>query len=114
MMATRLLDRSVFLRELLPQDLKIEIEQLTQAEAMKAARFLAIVVGKAHARQMDIATRTEWHAELGRGRSKSLDAPSWLWSSIVELAASHEAAYLEHCRKYAMEYDAAGRSRAAA
>jgi uncharacterized protein (DUF2252 family) len=29
-----------------------------------------------------------------------LDAPSWLWSSVVALS-NHEVAYLEHCRKYA-------------
>ena len=40
----------------LPQDLKLEIDQLTRADAMKAARFLAAVVGKAHARQMDLPT----------------------------------------------------------
>jgi uncharacterized protein (DUF2252 family) len=45
MMAARLMERSVFLRELLPQDLKLEIDQLTREEAMKAARFLALVVG---------------------------------------------------------------------
>jgi uncharacterized protein (DUF2252 family) len=65
---------------------------------MKAARYLAMVVGKAHARQMNAPTRTQWHAELGRNRSADVDAPEWLWSSIVELVASHEAAYLEHCR----------------
>jgi uncharacterized protein (DUF2252 family) len=32
--------------------------------------------------------------------SKTLDAPSWFWSSVVELVAAHEAAYLEHCRRY--------------
>jgi uncharacterized protein (DUF2252 family) len=31
-----------------------------------------------------------------------LDAPSWLWSSIVELVKSHEGNYLEHCRKLAL------------
>jgi uncharacterized protein (DUF2252 family) len=35
-------------------------------------------------------------------RSKKLDAPSWLWTSIVELVARHESAYLEHCRQYAL------------
>ena len=70
---------------------------------MKAARYLAMVVGKAHACQMNAATRTKWRDELGRNRSANLDAPTWLWSSIVELVASHEAAYLEHCRKYAMD-----------
>jgi uncharacterized protein (DUF2252 family) len=103
MAAERLLERSVFIRELLPQDLKLEIDQLTRADAMKAAHFLAAVVGQAHARQMDLPTRRKWRAEVGRNWSKSLDAPSWLWSSIVGLVASHEAAYLEHCRRYALE-----------
>jgi uncharacterized protein (DUF2252 family) len=101
MLATRLLGRSVFLRELLPQDLKLEIERLTREEAMRTARYLASVVAGAHGRQMDSATRRAWQKELQRNRSKSLDAPSWLWSSVVSLVASHEAAYLEHCRRYA-------------
>jgi uncharacterized protein (DUF2252 family) len=25
-----------------------------------------------------------------------------LWSSVVELIALHEAAYLDHCRRYAL------------
>jgi uncharacterized protein (DUF2252 family) len=74
---------------------------------MKAARYLAMVVGKAHARQMNPATRTRWRDELGRNRSANLDAPNWLWSSIVELVASHEAAYLEHCRRYAIDPESA-------
>jgi len=36
---------------------------------------------------------------------KTLDAPSWLWSSIVELVVPHEKAYLAHCRRYALEVD---------
>jgi uncharacterized protein (DUF2252 family) len=102
MMAAKLLNRSVFLRELMPQDLKLEIDQLTREEAVGAARYLAGVVGKAHARQMDTATRREFRRSLRARRSKRLDAPSWLWSSVVELAAAHEAAYLEHCRQYAL------------
>ena len=102
MMAAKLLDRSVFLRELMPQDLKLEIDQLTREEAVGAARYLAGVVGKAHARQMDAATRREFRQSLRARRSKRLDAPSWLWSSVVELTAAHEAAYLEHCRLYAL------------
>ena len=50
MVAGRLEKQSVFIRELLPKDLKVEIEQLTVSNAMKAASFLAGVVGKAHAR----------------------------------------------------------------
>jgi uncharacterized protein (DUF2252 family) len=101
MIATRLFDKSVTLRELMPQDLKIEIDQLNREEATAVARYLAGVVGRAHARQMDLATRRSWRAELARNRSKTLDAPSWLWMSVVELMASHEAAYLDHCRRYA-------------
>jgi uncharacterized protein (DUF2252 family) len=101
MLPARFLDRAVFLRELLPQDLKLEIDQLTQDEAVQAASYLSHVVGKAHSRQMDAATRRKWLKELDRNHSKVLDAPSWLWSSVVELMAAHEAAYLDHCRKYA-------------
>jgi uncharacterized protein (DUF2252 family) len=103
MLAARFLDRGVFMRELLPQDLKLEIDQISREEAMKAARHLAMVIGRAHARQMNAATRAKWRDELGRNRPANLEAPSWLWSSIVELVASHEAAYLEHCRKYVMD-----------
>jgi uncharacterized protein (DUF2252 family) len=103
MRAARLLGRSVFLRELRPQDLKLEIEQLTHDEATKAARYLAQIVGQAHARQMDSATRRNWLREMRRDRTKSLDAPSWLWTSIVALMADHEAGYLEHCRTYALQ-----------
>jgi uncharacterized protein (DUF2252 family) len=103
MLAATFLDRAVFMRELLPEDLKLEVDKISREEAMKAARYLAMVVGKAHARQMDVVMRAKWRDELGRNRAVNLEAPSWLWASIVELVASHEGAYLEHCRKYAMD-----------
>ncbi|HEV7692506.1 MAG TPA: DUF2252 family protein [Hyphomonadaceae bacterium] len=102
MLPARIQDTPVFIRELLPQDLKLDIDTLTPAEARKSARYLAWVVGKAHARQMDTSTRKAWLAELARNRSESLDAPTWLWRSVVELVASHEAGYLDHCRLYAL------------
>ena len=102
MMAAKLLGRSVVLRELMPQDLKLEIDRLTRAEAVDSARYLAEVLGKAHARQMDAATRRSFGATFKARRSTRLDAPSWLWSSVVELISTHEAAYLEHCRRYAL------------
>ena len=102
MVAARLLDKEIFIRELLPQDLKLEIEHLTRDEAMGVAEFLARVVGRGHARQLGEADRDRWLAELQRNRSKSLDAPSWLWTSVVDLVASHEAAYLQHCRRWAL------------
>lgn len=103
MAAGKIAGRSVFLRELMPQDLKIEIDQLSVQDAMRAGSFLAGVVGKAHARQMDGETRARWHKELERNRTKSLDAPSWLWSSVVALIGTHEVAYLEYCRRYAAD-----------
>lgn len=103
MLAAKVLDRPVFVRELLPQDLKFDVADLTCDEAMRLSRYLAMVVGKAHARQMDEATRKAWQDELSGHRSKTLDAPSWLWASVVDLLATHEKAYLEHCRRYATE-----------
>jgi uncharacterized protein (DUF2252 family) len=101
MMASRFLGKSVFIRELLPQDLKLEFDRLTREEAVQAGKYLTGVVGAAHSRQMTTAARKQWRATLGRDRSKRLDAPSWLWSSVVDLIANHEVAYLEHCRTYA-------------
>ncbi len=101
MLAAHFGDTQVIIRELLPQDLKLEIDQLTRDEAVTVARFLARVVGHAHARQLDETARVKWHTELARRHSKTLDAPSWLWTSVIDLVADHEYAYLEHCRKYA-------------
>jgi uncharacterized protein (DUF2252 family) len=102
MLPATLLRRPVVVRELMPQDLKLEMDRMTRDQAVAAARFLAGVVGRAHAGQMDAATRRRWKAELDRNRPKSLDAPSWLWNSVVELLSAHEAAYLQHCRRYAL------------
>jgi uncharacterized protein (DUF2252 family) len=101
MMAAKLGGKSVVIRELMPQDLKLEVESLGVDEALQLSRYLASVVGRAHGRQMDTAARAAWYAALKTGRKKaSLSAPSWLWQSVVELMALHEAAYLEHCRRY--------------
>jgi uncharacterized protein (DUF2252 family) len=99
MIAAQFLGTSVVLRELKPQDLKIEVGRLSNKEVTALAGYLAGVVGRAHGRQMDAATRNSWRAELTRARTANLDAPSWLWSSVVELVSTHEAAYLEHCRR---------------
>ncbi len=100
-----LLEKSVFIRELTPQDLKLEVEHLTINEAIKTAKYLAMIVGRAHARQLSREARKEWQSDLKKTRSKSLDVPSWLWSSIVSLLMSHEGGYLEHCRRYALTTD---------
>ena len=101
MMAARLLDTAVVLRELTPQDLKIELDALTHDEAVAIAQYLGAVIGRAHGRQMDRSIRAGWLAELGRRRPQTLDAPSWLWTAVVDLIAIHEAEYLDHCRRYA-------------
>jgi uncharacterized protein (DUF2252 family) len=103
MRSATLQGRPVILRELLPQDLKLEIEQVDQKDAMAVARYLAHVVGRAHARQMDQASRRSWAVELRRTKTKSINAPLWLWSSIVELVGGHEVGYLEHCRRFALD-----------
>jgi uncharacterized protein (DUF2252 family) len=102
MRAATLLDRPVFIREILPQDLKLELEQLTTEEALLSANYLAACVGQAHARQMDSATRVAWQEELARHHTKDLDAPTWLWSNVLGLLVDHERTYLEHCRRYAL------------
>lgn len=102
MLATSVLGKPVVMRELRPQDLKIEIEQFGRHEAIVSARYLAHVVGRAHARQMDDATRADWRKMLQAQRGGALDAPSWLWRSVVDSLAAHEVGYLEHCRRYAL------------
>jgi uncharacterized protein (DUF2252 family) len=103
MRAVKLDGKTMFVRELMPQDRKIEIEQLSSEEAIEVAGFLAAIVGKAHGRQMDAGTRKHWQHDLQRSRSNSLEAPGWLWTSVVELLADHERGYLEHCRTFAVE-----------
>lgn len=103
MIAAPFLGKPVVVRELLPQDLKIEIDQLTRRQACKAARYLGNVVGTAHARQLTTADRRHWKKMLQENRSDDLNAPYWLWTSIVDLVGAHERAYLDHCRRFALE-----------
>lgn len=102
MIASTLSGVSVFLRELAPQDLKLEVDRLTRDESTALARYLGSVVGQAHSRQMDPPVRKAWVRELAKARKRGLDAPSWLWSSVVDLLSAHELAYLEHCRQFAL------------
>jgi uncharacterized protein (DUF2252 family) len=102
MIAVRLLGKAVVMRELMPQDLKLEVGGLTQKRAMALAAYLGAIVGKAHGRQMSGADRASWLSDLAKARTTRLDAPSWLWSSVVDLLGIHERAYLEHCRLFAL------------
>jgi uncharacterized protein (DUF2252 family) len=103
MAAGALEGRQVVIRELRPQDLKFEFDGLSQADAILTAGLLASVVGKAHGRQMKPAERASWTKELKRAHTKTLEAPSWLWNAVVTLIGSHEEAYLQHCRAFALE-----------
>jgi uncharacterized protein (DUF2252 family) len=38
--------------------------------------------------------------------ASSLEAPRWLCSSLLDLAAVHEVAYLDHCSRYALDVSA--------
>lgn len=95
-------DRHVFLRELLPQDLKLELDMVPEAEAVRIAHHLARVVGAAHARQLSRAECRAWLATVQARPTKRIDAPLWLWQATVDLVAAHERAYLEHCRLHAL------------
>ncbi|AYJ85844.1 DUF2252 domain-containing protein [Sphingomonas paeninsulae] len=102
MLACHVLGKPMVLRELMPQDLKLEFEQFSSSQATVSARYLAHVVGRAHARQMNAAQRREWIILLRARHGGGIDAPPWLWLSVVDLLASHEGGYLEHCRRYAL------------
>ena len=90
--------KPVVIRELMPEDLKLDIDQFTRKEAVAAARYLSSVVGKAHGRQMSPDVRKAWMRELHGRHPPDMAAPTWLWSTVVDLLVRHEAAYLKHCR----------------
>ena len=110
MAAARVVDKDVFVRELLPQDLKFELDTLTEREAVAIGHYLASVVGVAHARQLEPAACAEWLATFRKTSAKNLDAPAWLWAAVKDLVALHEGAYLEHCLAHGSAIKAAERS----
>ena len=96
------LTRDVFVRELLPQDRKFELDALDEDEALAIGHYFASIVADAHARQLSPADAGAWLKSFREGNAEHLDAPAWLWAAVVDLVALHEGAYLEHCRKYAL------------
>lgn len=103
-MASVVIDKPVFIREITPQDMKIEINRLAGGPIQAIAHYLGGVLGHAHGRQMDNPAWRSWTTELGRARKEMPEAPSWLWSSVVDLLAIHDKAYLEHCRQFALAH----------
>ncbi|NEI73114.1 DUF2252 domain-containing protein [Rhizobium lusitanum] len=102
MVASHVLNKAVFVREIAPQDMKIEIDRMSGAEIQAVASYLGGVVGRAHGRQIDLQEWRAWVRELRTARKKKPDAPSWLWSSVIDLLSIHDRAYLEHCRQFAL------------
>ncbi len=102
MVAASILNHDVFVRELLPQDLKFELDALEEDEAMAIGQYLASLVAVAHARQLTHTECADWLTAFRKGNAKNMKAPAWLWASVVDLVALHEGAYLEHCREHAL------------
>jgi uncharacterized protein (DUF2252 family) len=102
MLAAQMLGKPMVVRELMQQDLKLKMGQITRADAVTASKYLSAAVGRAHGRQIGVKERRMWRDQILSQTSKNLDAPSWLWTSVVELVSSHEAAYLEHCRRHVL------------
>jgi uncharacterized protein (DUF2252 family) len=102
MVASKVMGTAVFIREITPQDMKIEVNRLAGDEIQAIAHYLGGVVGHAHGRQIDWQVWRSWATGLARARKKHADAPSWLWSSVIDLLSIHDKAYLEHCRQFAL------------
>ena len=103
MVAARLLDRSVTLRELMPQDLKLEIDRLSSDEAVGVARYLAQVVGRAHAGQLDKASRRAWAAELARTTTRDRSTCRRGCGAALSISSPRTSVRtLEHCRRFAL------------
>jgi uncharacterized protein (DUF2252 family) len=102
MVAGHVLGKPVTVRELMPQDLKIDAEQFSRREAVRVAGHLATIVGRAHGRQMDETARRTW-VDAVRAPGPGPDAPNWLWSVITDLMGQHQRGYLQHCYRIARE-----------
>ena len=68
------------------------------------AGYLAYVVGDSHGRLMDAETRKDWRRAVRQRGTAEIDAPDWLWKSVVAMSGRHEAAYLDHCCAHDLIY----------
>ena len=102
MLSATVAGKEIFVRELLPQDLKFDLDALGDKEAIAIGGYLASVVAMAHSQQMEPAECADYLVEFRRTPVNRLAAPAWLWASVVDLVALHEGAYLEHCREHAL------------
>ena len=102
MVAGHMQGTPVTIRELLPQDLKIDAEQFSRGEAVRVSGHLAAILGRAHGRQMDETARAAW-IDAVRAPGPGPDAPGWLWRVVTDLMGEHQRGYLEHCYRIARE-----------
>jgi uncharacterized protein (DUF2252 family) len=102
MVAGHIRGTPVTVRELMPQDLKIDAEQFSRGEAVRVSGHLAAILGRAHGRQMDAAARQSW-IDAVRAPGPGPDAPGWLWSVVTDLMGAHQRGYLEHCHRIARD-----------
>ena len=70
----------------MPQDLKLELDQLTVKESVTGGCLPGLSGGKRTRPPDGLGnTRSSWQKELAGNRTNNLDAPSWLWTSVVGL-----------------------------
>lgn len=100
MRAGEVLETPVIVRELMPQDMKLDIRRLQPKQARRVADYLGAVVGHAHARQLSAGDRHAWHREVIRGRSKTTHAPAWLREAAIGAMHELDVAYIQHCLRY--------------
>jgi uncharacterized protein (DUF2252 family) len=72
-------------------------------DARSQSRIQLLERTRAHARQMGADDRKGWRRPPAQRPQDAIQAPNWLWDSVVDLIARHEAGYLEGCRRYALE-----------
>ncbi len=101
MIAATVMKKPVFVRELLPQDIKFELDAMADADVDDVSTCLGSVIAIAHAQQLTSAQCAEWLEAFRREHAPRSTAPAWLWAAVVDLVALHEGAYLEHCRGHA-------------
>ncbi len=82
------------LRELMPQERKVECAALEAAELADVARGLAHVVGRAHGRQLAAKEARSWCEDVSEKRVAGT-APRWFSRALAPLVGIHESAYLK-------------------
>lgn len=100
MRCAHMLGTPVFVRELMPQDMKLDVKRLNPEQAKRMALHLGCVVGRAHARQLSQGERRAWQRELLRSQKKASHAPAWLWQGTMAALSDLDASYIEHCRMF--------------